>query len=48
MSFKKEMQIGGRTLSLETGAVARQANGACVIRFADTVERGGHSPFSGD
>src|SRR5438552_4683308 len=37
MSFKKEMQIGGRTLSLETGAVARQANGACVIRFADTV-----------
>src|SRR5205823_10442198 len=26
-----------RTLSLETGAVARQANGACVIRFADTV-----------
>src|SRR5436190_19536939 len=34
---KKEMQIGGRTLSLETGAVARQANGACVIRYGDTV-----------
>src|SRR5205809_4002864 len=37
MSFKKEMQIGGRTLSLETGAGARQANGACMIRYGDTV-----------
>src|SRR6184192_2922351 len=34
---RKEMQIGGRTLSLETGAVARQANGACMIRYGDTV-----------
>ena len=34
---KKELEIGGRTLSLETGAVARQANGACVIRYGDTV-----------
>ncbi len=34
---KKELQIGGRTLSIETGAVARQANGACVIRYGDTV-----------
>src|ERR1051326_101943 len=37
MSTKKELQIGGRTLSLETGAVARQANGACMIRYGDTV-----------
>src|SRR5256885_7022053 len=37
MAFKKEIQIGGRVLSLETGAVARQANGACVIRYGDTV-----------
>jgi len=37
MSFKKELEIGGRTLSIETGAVARQANGACVIRYGDTV-----------
>src|ERR1700751_5062721 len=37
MSTKKEIQIGGRTLSLETGAVARQANGACMIRYGDTV-----------
>jgi polyribonucleotide nucleotidyltransferase len=35
--YKKELQIGGRTLSIETGAVARQANGACVIRYGDTV-----------
>jgi polyribonucleotide nucleotidyltransferase len=34
---KKELQIGERTLSLETGAVARQANGACVIRYGGTV-----------
>src|SRR5260221_11931546 len=37
MPHKKEIQIGGRALSLETGAVARQANGACVIRYGDTV-----------
>jgi len=37
MIHKKEMQIGGKTLSLETGAVARQANGACVVRYGDTV-----------
>jgi polyribonucleotide nucleotidyltransferase len=37
MATKKELQIGGKPLSLETGAVARQANGACVIRYGDTV-----------
>jgi polyribonucleotide nucleotidyltransferase len=37
MSNKKELQIGGKTLSLETGAIAKQANGACVIRYGDTV-----------
>lgn len=31
------MEIGGKTLSLETGAVARQANGAVVVRYGDTV-----------
>jgi polyribonucleotide nucleotidyltransferase len=35
--YKKELEIGGRTLSIETGAIARQANGACVIRYGDTV-----------
>ncbi len=37
MTHKKELQIGGQTLSIETGAIARQANGACVIRYGDTV-----------
>jgi polyribonucleotide nucleotidyltransferase len=37
MSFKREMQIGGKPLSLETGAIAKQANGACVVRYGDTV-----------
>jgi polyribonucleotide nucleotidyltransferase len=31
------MQIGGKTLSLETGAIAKQAHGACVVRYGDTV-----------
>jgi len=37
MTFKREIEIGGKTLSLETGAIAKQANGACVIRYGDTV-----------
>jgi polyribonucleotide nucleotidyltransferase len=37
MTYKKDLQIGGKALSLETGAVAKQANGACVIRYGDTV-----------
>ena len=34
-SVKKE--IGGRTLILETGKTARQANGAVTVRYGDTV-----------
>ena len=34
---KRELEIGGKTLSLETGALAKQAHGACVIRYGDTV-----------
>jgi polyribonucleotide nucleotidyltransferase len=37
MATKREMEIGGKTLSLETGAIAKQANGACVVRYGDTV-----------
>ncbi|HET8773417.1 MAG TPA: polyribonucleotide nucleotidyltransferase [Thermoanaerobaculia bacterium] len=37
MSFKREMEIGGKPLSLETGAIAKQAHGACVVRYGDTV-----------
>src|SRR5215207_3207287 len=32
-----ETALGGRTLSLETGKVAQQANGSVVARFGDTV-----------
>ncbi|HXI13471.1 MAG TPA: polyribonucleotide nucleotidyltransferase [Thermoanaerobaculia bacterium] len=37
MTHKKELQVGGRALSFETGKVARQANGAVVVRYGDTV-----------
>jgi polyribonucleotide nucleotidyltransferase len=30
-------EIGGRTLTLETGKVARQAHGAVVVRYGETV-----------
>ncbi len=32
-----EKEIGGRMLSIETGKVARQADGAVIVRYADTV-----------
>ena len=32
-----EVEIGGRTLSLETGRVAGQAAGAVLVRYGDTV-----------
>ena len=31
------MDLGGRTLTFETGHIARQANGACMVRYGDTV-----------
>jgi polyribonucleotide nucleotidyltransferase len=31
------MDLGGRPLTMETGHLARQANGACIVRYADTV-----------
>ncbi len=34
---KTECSIGGKTLSIEVGRMARQANGAALVRFADTV-----------
>ncbi|HET7707001.1 MAG TPA: polyribonucleotide nucleotidyltransferase [Thermoanaerobaculia bacterium] len=37
MAHKREIQIGGKTLSLETGALAKQAHGAVVVRYGDTV-----------
>src|SRR4030042_138585 len=32
-----ERQIGGRLLSIETGKVAKQADGAVIVQYGDTV-----------
>lgn len=37
MIRKVEKVIGGRTLSIETGRVGRQANGTVLVRYADTT-----------
>ena len=34
---KVEVEIGGKTISLETGKLAKQANGAVLVRCGDTV-----------
>ncbi len=34
--LRKEMELGGRTLSLETGRLAKQAGGAVMARYGDT------------
>ena len=34
---KKELTLGGQTLSFETGKLAKQANGSVFVRFGDTV-----------
>jgi polyribonucleotide nucleotidyltransferase len=34
---KIERQFAGRTLSLETGRMARQADGACIVQFGETT-----------
>ncbi len=35
--IKKSFQYGSRTVTLETGEIARQASGACLARMGDTV-----------
>ncbi len=37
MPHRVEVEIGGRPLSLETGEIAKQANGSVVLRYGDTV-----------
>ncbi|MDG1400518.1 MAG: hypothetical protein P8R45_07230, partial [Candidatus Binatia bacterium] len=32
-----EVEVGGRTLSMETGRMAKQAGGAVIVRYGDTV-----------
>ena len=35
--YQKKMTLGGRELSIETGRMAKQASGAVVVRYADTM-----------
>jgi len=37
MAHQTSVEIGGRRMSFETGKMARQANGAVVLRYGDTV-----------
>jgi len=35
--YRVEKEIGGRTLSIETGKIAKQADGAVIVQYGDTV-----------
>ncbi len=37
MTHKVELEIGGRTLTIETGKLAKQANGAVTVRYGDSM-----------
>jgi len=37
MSHKVEFEIGGRTMVIESGKVAKQSNGAVTVRFGDSM-----------
>ncbi len=37
MHFKKTTSFGGKELTIETGKIAKQADGAVIIRYGDTV-----------
>lgn len=37
MIIKKEVEIGGKIFSIETGKYARQANGSVMVRYGDTM-----------
>ncbi|MBI1807527.1 MAG: polyribonucleotide nucleotidyltransferase [Ignavibacteria bacterium] len=37
MVVQKEIEIGGRTLSIETGKLAKQADGSVMVRYGDTM-----------
>ena len=37
MYIKKSIELEGRTLSIETGKMAKQADGAVVVRYGDTM-----------
>ncbi len=37
MIYKKEIRLGNNTMSIETGKLAKQANGAALVQYGDTV-----------
>jgi polyribonucleotide nucleotidyltransferase len=37
MIIEESVEVGGRKLSIETGRVARQADGAVIVRYGDTM-----------
>ncbi len=37
MIYTKEVEIGGKVLSFETGRFARQAAGSVMVRYGDTM-----------
>ncbi len=37
MQKNVSMEVGGRTFSLETGRIAKQANGAVIVRYGDSM-----------
>ena len=37
MKVTKSIELGGRTLSIETGRLAKQADGAALVQYGDTV-----------
>ena len=37
MVSQKEIEIGGKKFSIETGRFAKQANGAVMVRYGDTM-----------
>ncbi len=37
MSHKVEFELGGRTMVIETGKMAKQANGAVTVRYGDSM-----------
>ena len=37
MSYKVEIELGGRTMVVESGKLAKQANGAVTVRYGDSM-----------
>jgi polyribonucleotide nucleotidyltransferase len=37
MVYTKEVEIGGKKLTIETGKLAKQANGSVMVRYGDTM-----------